>query len=265
MIMDSGVGLPAEVLSSILRFLPQREVVHNASLVNWAWRTASGSPTLWHTLTFDVWNNRHLTSTRQFLKLLKRPQFSQLEYFWPPDVIMRMSTPSTWRKVSVACPRIQGVYVGEMSDPRGLLELAATFPRLRSLRILMSQNASDEKLVQSIQAFSGRLSELFVFRDRPNGMSSETLTALGQACPNLETFCHGELGRGPVRYSIEDIVDFINCSPKLRTLALVLGQTSIPWSEAMNKWIGENSHLNPSLEIFLKILTQETIVANTEG
>jgi hypothetical protein len=191
---DEVIAVPEDNFVGILKFLDGREIV-TTSLVCKAWLSVSRLPSLWERLdsTSGLTNKSRKLNMTSFLKVMARPQFSNLKHLEMSHHAMQLSKGSL-SKLSKLLPHLEkyshnGVWgTGHKLKDETLLQLVQSFPKLTSLRNVEMWHVTNNGIIE-MAAISPNLLDLKI-----NGsllyLADSTLLQIAESCKNLQHFAY---------------------------------------------------------------------------
>ena len=205
------IQLPEDNFVGILKYLNGREIV-STSLVCKAWLSVSRLPSLWERLdsTSGLTNKSRKLNMTNFLKVMARPQFSNLKHLEMSHHAMQLSKGSIG-KLSKLLPHLESYAhndvwgTGHKLKDETLLQLVQSFPKLTSLRNIEMWHVTNNG-IQQMAAISPNLLDLKI-----NGsllyLADSTLLQIADCCKNLQnTF--------PTLHAGGGITETVTCFPE---------------------------------------------------
>lgn len=226
----AAVDLPEESFVNVLHFLDGHELV-DASLVSKVWLSSTRLPTVWKD-GVDMsrgMNTKELNMTG-LLKLLRRPQFSQLKAIALPSKVKLGA--SGVKQMAKALPHLETIDLGYYSGntkakDSDLLAVAEHLTHLNGLRTDM-WNVTSYGIASLARAMGSQLVDLRVKADTimNNYMSQAAMETIASSCPNLKYFAYkADASCMFYKPSLDgfrgdSVVAFVKACPKLETLEM---------------------------------------------
>ena len=223
----SGVEVPRDVVSNILKFLPQTTIVHNVSLVCKSFLVESRQPHLHTTLNLQRWE----MTMRSLLELVGRPQFSRLTTLKMPRLFLGEKGLTELARL---CPFLSDIDAYSARFNTKMIVLAEKFPLLSGLRL---KTVEIQEVVDFAKRSGPSLRKLSFDCSISYAMSRKDFVDIVDACPNLQVFeCTGIVcGTGP-EY---DIIYMLQKCKDLRELKVCAGS---PLYESLAEQITKTPH-----------------------
>lgn len=225
----AAVDLPEESFVHVLHFLDGHELV-DASLVSKAWLCSTRLPTVWKDgVDMSRGMNKKELNMTGLLKLLRRPQFSELKAIALPNTKMKLGANGV-KQLATALPHLEtldfGYYSGNTkAKDSHLLAAAELFPQLSGLRLDM-WNATSYGIASVARAMGSRLVDLRIRAESITRgfLSQAAMDAIASSCPNLKYFGYknSEFLYSPSLDGVrgDKVVALVKACPKLETLEL---------------------------------------------
>jgi hypothetical protein len=178
----------------MLKYLTGIEIV-NASLVNKAWLSASRIPSLWTKLdkSCGLTNKSRKLNMTAFLKVLERPQFTNIKHLEMPHHALNLSKNSI-QKLAKMLPHLETFSMnsvwgtGPKMKDEHLLAFVQAFPKLTALHNIEMWAVTNHGIVSMAQVCPNLLDL------RINGslyyLSDFALSAVADSLPNLQRFAY---------------------------------------------------------------------------
>lgn len=258
--IDTGLpNFPPEIMTQIMSFLPQTDIIHKASLVNSNWNEIVKHPQLWRSLPSSLFNTATISSLELLVQLLERPQFSKLARLNLPNWTTRCPKESLehlWTRLSIACPLINGLsgsYNVHITPEEVTYYLPICFHRLCRLKIRLASTVTENTFLQGVKSFQGRLSSLILVSERMHFLSGSSLLEIAECCPRLEQFGYLDLGMTSPRITVATIIQFIQSCQNLEFLYLFSCHCS--FLKELSDWWQSHRQSYPNLKCTIQSLT----------
>jgi len=229
-VLLSDITVPANVMMSILEFLPRPQAVNSASLVSKSWLALVRAPQFWEVLDHSAGlldASSTVKNMTDLLELLAMKQFTGLKILNPPHSVKTRK--KAFEQIAKRCPLLKEINAGGKVwphmklDDTTLVSLPALFPSLTSIRFNMHK-LTGTGVVDFCGLMGERLVSLCIYEGytRLAKLTDENLKSVSERCPNLERFGFefDLYGLSQTVFSEKGLVDLLKGCSKLKFLYL---------------------------------------------